>query len=60
MIYKWSNGTSPFVKTLAHGIESLGDTISEVIQALPYVCYILYLVNSTVDLKGKHTRHSTT
>ena len=53
------NGTTPCVRTLANGIESLIDTISDVMQAPPYVCHTLYLVYSTLDCKGKHTSHST-
>jgi hypothetical protein len=47
---KWfvegSNGMSPRVRTIAHGIESLIDTVSDAIQAPLYVRYTLYLVYS--------------
>jgi hypothetical protein len=37
---------SPRVRTIAHGIESLIDTVSDAIQAPLYVRYTLYLVYS--------------
>ena len=53
------NGTTPRVRTLANGIESLIDTVSDIIQTPHYVCHTLYLVYNTLDFKGKHTSHST-
>jgi hypothetical protein len=42
---------SPRVRTLAHGIESLIDTVSDAIQAPLYVRYTLYLVYSPMTSK---------
>ena len=50
---------SPRVRTIAHGIESLIDTVSDAIQAPLYVRCTLYLVLQSHDLKGKHSSHST-
>jgi hypothetical protein len=52
---EWSNGMSPHVRNLAHGIESLlRDN-----KLHPHVYCKLYLRYSIPDFKGKHTNHPT-
>jgi hypothetical protein len=52
---EWSNGMSPCVRTLAHGIEILMQDN----KLHPHVYCKLYLRYILPDFKGKHTNHST-